>query len=153
MSMPVVAEFMPKYGRLASECLEQSEDFLNSLSDWDRYYMTKAAVVVAAAPVFAVVCWSSSEWKSMLVIGIGCFLGYIISLGSLFMRTIYITPKGTNFGDPGFQLRWKSLLIKFRASCHWWSLPLLAMNCLNLRLDIPGLDLLGAARLSAASVW
>ena len=33
-----VAEFMPKHGRLASECLEKSEEFFICLSDWVRYY-------------------------------------------------------------------------------------------------------------------
>jgi hypothetical protein len=39
-----VAEFMPKHGRLASECLEKSEEFFISLSDWDRYYTLSCSI-------------------------------------------------------------------------------------------------------------
>ena len=84
-----------------------------------------------------VVCWSSSQWTSMLVIGIVCVLIYIIGVGSLFTRTVYIAPNGLNFGDPGFQIRWKFSCIKFCASCPWSSLALLAKNfLLNLGLVI-----------------
>ena len=38
------AEFMPKHGRLASACLEKSEEFFISLSDWDRYYTLSCSI-------------------------------------------------------------------------------------------------------------
>mmetsp|Transcript_151887 Transcript_151887/g.368860 ORF Transcript_151887/g.368860 Transcript_151887/m.368860 type:complete len:314 (-) Transcript_151887:298-1239(-) len=76
----------------------------------------------------SVICFESEDWKSMLVAAIVFVLVYIIGLGGVFVRAVVIAPK--SFGDPGFQMRYKFLFIKFRADVYWWSISFLVKNFL-----------------------
>jgi len=70
----------------------------------------------------SVICFESDEWRSGLGIGIACVLLYILGLGSVFLRALLIAP--ACFSDPGFQMRWRFLFIKFHSTAYWWSMML-----------------------------
>mmetsp|Transcript_47682 Transcript_47682/g.147412 ORF Transcript_47682/g.147412 Transcript_47682/m.147412 type:complete len:274 (+) Transcript_47682:1-822(+) len=61
-------------------------------------------------------------------VGVVCVFVYIIGLGGMFVRACILAPK--YFGQPGFQMRWKFLLIKFHAGAYWWGIVFLAKNFL-----------------------
>jgi hypothetical protein len=75
----------------------------------------------------SVLCYEG-QWNEMLVIGIFAVLFWCIGFGSLFTYAVISAP--TRFHDPGFQMRWKFLFIKFRPDIHWWALVFLAKGLL-----------------------
>lgn len=78
----------------------------------------------------SIVCYESDEWMNALGVAIVCLSVYCLGMGSLFVSAIVMASFGNRFRDPGFQMRWKFLFIKFRADRYWWSLVLLLKNLL-----------------------
>jgi len=76
----------------------------------------------------SIICFESDEWKKMVGVGVVFVLVYIFGMGGLFVRTVIVAPK--YFHDPGFQMRWKFLFIKFRSDVYWWGVVFLAKNFL-----------------------
>jgi len=74
----------------------------------------------------SVICFESDEWASVLGIVIGCLLVYVVGLGGVLVRTLWVAP--AYFADSGFQMRWKFLFIKFHAAAYWWGIVYLAKN-------------------------
>jgi len=75
----------------------------------------------------SVVCFES-EWQSVLSVGVICVIVYIIGLGGLFVWVALMAPK--RFSHPGFQMRWKFLIVKFHAGAYWWGIVFLTKNFL-----------------------
>lgn len=75
----------------------------------------------------SIICFEA-DWNSMLAIGLCGVVFWCFGFGSLFVRTVIVAPK--YFSDPGVQMRWKFLFIKYRSDVHWWALVFVAKGIL-----------------------
>lgn len=71
-------------------------------------------------------CFEGKQWTDMVIVGIACVLIYVIGFIALLSWVLYVSAFTERFAEPGFQMRWKFLFIKFRPDVHWW-----AMACIS----------------------
>merc|ERR1712190_475025 len=77
---------------------------------------------------YSVVCWTSSEWQSLIGVAAACVLLYCIGPGVLFVTVIMQAPRAQRFAHTSFQTRWQFLFIKFRPTIYWWAMAFLLKN-------------------------
>jgi len=102
----------------------------------------------------SMVCFEE-EWNSMLGIGLVGVVCWVVGFGALFVWAVVRAP--IFFKDPGLQMRWKFLFIKYRADVHWWAIVFVAkgvlLNAGYLFLETGNTQLIWVLLINTAYLW